>query len=384
MKLAASIKEVAKLSGVSAGTVSRAFNNYPDIKPETRERILRIAKEVGYSPTLSAKNLSSKKSSGMALILSQLLSERIGGRESDGRVFMQRTTEDSSFLIMCGACRYAIERNLDMPVYVYSSELQNRKTYEQFCREHRLGGALLFGLQTTDNYYKALSESTLPCVTVDTRVLGENVGYVGTDNIESFRMLTEYLLDAGHREIVVLNGRKVATVCLERLAGVYEAYSAREMQLRSEDVLYTDFREDLTEKVVTNYLGKYGKSRATAFLCMSDLIAITAIRTIQKRGFSVPDDFSVVGYDGMASGRFIYPGLTTIDQDLESKGYAAARLLNRMMNGQVEEKEVLLPYHLVERGSVAPPWNRDCAKGHDLAEHESIMTPWSREYAEEC
>ena len=93
MKLAASIKEVAKLSGVSAGTVSRAFNNYPDIKPETRERILRIAKEVGYSPTLSAKNLSSKKSSGMALILSQLLSERIGGRESDGRVFMQRTTE---------------------------------------------------------------------------------------------------------------------------------------------------------------------------------------------------------------------------------------------------------------------------------------------------
>ncbi len=86
----------------------------------------------------------------------------------------------------------------------------------------------------------------------------------------------------------------------------------------------------------------------------------------------------------MARGRFIYPGVTTIDQDLESKGYAAARLLNRMMNGQVGEKEVLLPYHLVERGSVAPPWNRDCAKGHDLAEHESIMTPWSREYAEEC
>ena len=81
MKLAASIKEVAKLSGVSAGTVSRAFNNYPDIKPETRERILRIAKEVGYSPTLSAKNLSSKKSSGMALILSQLLNEQVAGRE---------------------------------------------------------------------------------------------------------------------------------------------------------------------------------------------------------------------------------------------------------------------------------------------------------------
>lgn len=356
IKLAASIKEVAKLCGVSAGTVSRAFNNYPDIKAETRERILKVADELGYTPTLSAKNLSSKKSSGMALILSQLLNEQFVGRDADGRVFMQHSMEDSSFLIMCGACRYAIERNLDMPVYVYSSELQNRKTYEQFCREHRLGGALLFGLQTTDNYYKALSESVLPCVTVDTRVTGKNVGYVGTDNIASFRMLTEYLIDAGHREMLVLNGRKVATVCLERLVGVYEAYTARGMELKSENVLYTDFREDETERFVKNYLGRYGKSRATAFLCMSDLIGITVIRTVQKLGYSVPDDFSVVGYDGMPGGRFVLPGLTTIDQDLESKGYAAARLLNQMMNGKMDEKEILMPYRLVERGSVARPW----------------------------
>lgn len=357
MKLAVSIKEVAKLSGVSVGTVSRAFNNYPDIKPETRQRILQVAKELGYSPTLSAKNLSSKKSSGMALILSQLLNEQFIGRDMDGRVYMQHSMEDSSFLIMCGACRYAIERDLDMPVYVYSSDLQNRKTYEQFCREHRLGGALLFGLQTTDNYYKALSESVLPCVTVDTRVSGENVGYVGTDNIASYRMLTEYLIDQGHREMLVLNGRKVATVCLERLAGVYEAYTAYGMELRSENVLYTDFREYETENLVTHYVGKYGKGRATAFLCMSDLIGITVIRTLQKMGYSVPEDFSVVGYDGMASGRFVCPGLTTIDQNLEAKGYAAARLLNRMMNGWTEEKEILMPYQLVKRGSVAPPWN---------------------------
>ncbi len=349
-----SIKEVAKRAGVSAGTVSRAFNDYPDIKPETRERILEIAKELGYSPTLSAKNLSSKKSTGMAFLVFREIGN-LNQKDEDGNIPVQDMVEDSVFPIMCGASQYAIETGLDIPVYIYSSQMQERKTYEQFCREHRLGGAMIFGLKTIDPYYQALKHSELPCVTVDTRVIGANVGFVGTDNIRSFRELTQYLLDRGHRKIIFLNGRRVATVCLERLAGAYEAFQANGLELKREDVLYTNFDEKITSEIVTRYISQHGTEGATAFLCASDTIGVSAVQAILRMGYRVPEDFSVVGYDGMSSARLTTPALTTIDQRLEAKGYAGARLLHTMMNGECSAHEVLMPYELVERASVAEP-----------------------------
>ncbi len=356
--MAASIKDVAKKAGVSAGTVSRAFNDYPDIKPETRQRILSIASELGYMPILSAKNLSAKKSSNMAIIFNGLLFEQNDFYvKSDGKVIRKPSSngirgEDSGVLIMRGACQYAMERNLEMPVYAYSSQIQAKKTYDQFCREHRLSGALVFGLKTTDTYYEALQHSTLPCVTIDTKVVGENIGYVGSNNIASFKELTQYLFDRGHREIVMLNGYKVATVCLERLAGAYEAFQENGLELKSENVLYTDFREDVTERLVMGYLEKYGKTKATAFLCVGDMIGVAALRAIRRAGYSVPDDFSVASYDGFYIGEYMQPGLTTIDQDLEAKGYAAAKLLHDMVLGKTTAKNILMPYKLLERGSV--------------------------------
>ena len=98
-----------------------------------------------------------------------------------------------------------------------------KKSYEQMCYEHNLAGAILLGLKTTDPYCETLGASRYPCVTIDLEVAGDNVTSVTIDHIAAFQELTQYLIDCGHKKIVLVNGRKNAMDTLERLAGAYEA-----------------------------------------------------------------------------------------------------------------------------------------------------------------
>ena len=167
------IQDVARAAGVSVGTVSRAMNDYPDISEKTREKILRIAHELGYRPNLVAKSLSSKNFREIALVLSGFL-----------------------------------EHDLDISMYVINSKIQEEKTFEQLCYEHNIAGAVLFGLKSTDPYFKTLAQSRKPCVTIDVEVGGACVGNVTNDHAAAFDELTQYLIDQGHRKIAIVCGRK--------------------------------------------------------------------------------------------------------------------------------------------------------------------------------
>ena len=131
----ATIQDVAKASGVSVGTVSRALNNYPDVSAKTRAKVLEAVRELGYSPNLMAKNLSSKHIQNIAVILSGFLEEKMfNGFET---------------ILMRGAYEYAEEHGLEVSLYVINGKIQMEKSYEQMCYEHNLAGAILLGLKTT-------------------------------------------------------------------------------------------------------------------------------------------------------------------------------------------------------------------------------------------
>lgn len=128
-----SIRDVAKAAGVSVGTVSRAFNDYSDIKEETKQTILAVAKQMGYLPNLHAKTLSAKNRQSMAIILSGFMADH-------------GLTDELVIKMLRGACCYAEENNIEFATYILSSEQQEEKTYEQFCSEHSLAGAMCFGI----------------------------------------------------------------------------------------------------------------------------------------------------------------------------------------------------------------------------------------------
>lgn len=334
----ATIQDVARAAKVSVGTVSRALNDYADVSATTRERVHRAAKELGYWPNLNARSLSSKKQINIALILSGFLEEKM--------------FNDFETMLMKGCYSYAQEHGIEISMRVINTRIQKEKTYDQLCHEYGISGAIFFGLKTTDPYCDTLASSESPCVTVDLELKGPRIGNVAVDNLKAFQELTQYLIDCNHKKIVLLHGRKNALVSIERLAGAYEALRANGMELTREQIIYTNFLEEEAYEGVLDYFKTHSPDSVTAFLCMSDLIAVGTMNALKHLGYRVPDDYSVVGYDGLNFTAYTDPRLTTVDQNVQNTGYAAAELLHRMILGEPVEHRRVLPYSITYRDSV--------------------------------
>ena len=132
--MAVSIRDIAREAGVTVGTVSRALNNYPDVSPTTRERIVETAQRLGYHPNQMARNLSSKHNHNIALVLSGFLEEEL--------------INDFDALLMKGCFHYTVNNDVEMSIQVINTKIQTEKSFEQLCYEHNIAGAILMGLRT--------------------------------------------------------------------------------------------------------------------------------------------------------------------------------------------------------------------------------------------
>lgn len=334
-----SIKDVAKQAGVTIGTVSRAFNGYDDINPETKRRILSAASELGYVPNRSARNLSSKRNRNIALVLSDYAAES--------------PLSETAGLLTKGACCYAHERGMELVSYFITPAMQAEKTYDQFCSEHSLSGALLFGIRLNEPWNN-LQNASVPCVTVDVEIDRPHVGSILTDDRAAFEEMCDLLIDQGHRNIAIVYGRVSSMVSEKRWEGASRSFQKHGITINEDWVIHSDFMKDVAYEETRRFLQTHS-GEVTAFLCMSDVIAFAVIQAITGLGYSVPGDYSVTGYDGFSIGQYATPAITTIDQDFVRKGYAGASLLNDMLEDPSVSRKVLVPYRLLHRSSTAPP-----------------------------
>jgi len=333
-----SIKEVAKLAGVTNGTVSRAFNGYADILPETKVRILSAAKALGYTPNVNARSLSAKRPPNIGLIISGML-------EGDPK-------DNLIYLMLQGVLCYSQENQLEVALYATDSVGQRNKSYVDFCREHSISGAILSGITTDDVYLGELIDSGIPSVAIDVPIEGNMAGWVSIDNKAAAQEMIAYLLEQGHRDIAIVNGKQNAAVNKLRLAGVEHAMAAAELAIKPERMLYGSFDEHRAYKVVADYLEKHENRDATAFFCFSDIMAIGALRAITEAGYSVPKDFSLAGFDGLPISELTTPALTTIAQDMRRIGQESAAMLHDMLRDRSVSEHHLVPHRLMIRSSV--------------------------------
>lgn len=332
------IRDVAKYTGVSVGTVSRALNGYLDINPDTKKRIIEAAEELGYTPNVNARSLSSKVAPNLGVIVSGML-------DSNGK-------DNFILLLLQGVYRYALPNNLEVALYTTDPANQIKKTYSKFCSEHNISGAILSGITTDDPYFKELVSLEMPCVLIDVKLEGKRLGCVSVDNYKASGELAQHLIDANHKNIMVLSGKKNAAVNVERLAGIYSTFEKNGLSLTRDHVMNCEFSEEVAYKKIKKYIQKYGKTEVTAFLCLSDIMALGALKAINEEGYSVPEDFSMVGFDGIPITEYLSPPLTTIAQDVVEIGYQSAKLLQELIKEENVEKNVYVPHKLVKGGSV--------------------------------
>ncbi|AUO10681.1 LacI family DNA-binding transcriptional regulator [Priestia megaterium] len=331
------IKDIARVAGVSVTTVSRALNGYSDVNEKTRQKIAAVAKELNYSPNTLARGLVMQKSKTIGLLVSGISRESV--------------KDNFTFEVLCGVNERASTLGYDLILFNTNTMMQREKTYTQLCRERRVDGAIIQGIKKEDPYLKEVVESDIPCVLVDIPVHSNSVGYVTTDNALGAKKAVEHLASLGHKHIGMINGHEDAFVSQERLNGYREALKECGLSFRSEWVVSGDFEEKKAEKAAREFLNRH--KEVTAIFCASDLMALGALKACKELGLHVPKDISIVGYDNIVLASYSSPNLTTVGQEVYQIGYQAADLLIEMLEGKETNTKRYLDTKLIIRESTA-------------------------------
>ncbi|KMJ58237.1 LacI family transcriptional regulator [Bacillus sp. LL01] len=329
------IKDIARVAGVSVTTVSRALNGYSDVNQKTKKRIEDVAKELNYSPNSVARSLVMKKSKTIGLLVSDMNREGV--------------KDNFTFEVLCGINEASANSDYDLVLFSTTSTKQSQKTYTQLCRERRVDGVILQGIKMDDPYLQEVVESDIPCVLVDIPKESDTVGYVTTDNVEGAKKAVAHLIERGHSNIAMINGHEKADVSMRRLQGYFEALNEEELPYRQDWIRNGEFKEKVAEEVAAKLLTD--NPEITAVFCASDLMALGVLRAIKAIGKKVPKDIAVIGYDDIMLASYSNPSLSTIRQDKFNLGYEAAVLLIDMLEGKEQSHAKIIDTKLILRES---------------------------------
>nr|WP_251048029.1 substrate-binding domain-containing protein [Planococcus sp. ISL-109] len=259
--------------------------------------------------------------------------------------------DNNAFDIFKGVYQAISESRFELSIYLIDSQKQKQQSYVQYCRERNIGGAILQGIRTDDQYYKELIDTSLPCVVLDIMNDTSNalIGTVSIDNAKASKEIAAYLLAKNHRAIAIIAGTAETHVNKERIKGVEQALHAYGMELDDVDVLDAGFSEDKAYALAKAYLQEH---QPTAFLCFSDLMAIGVMKAIKEAGLQIPEDISITGFDDLVFSSYTQPALTTIRQDFVEIGRTAAQLLQDIKEHKNKQQDVWVEHQLIERDSV--------------------------------
>lgn len=333
----ATIRDVAKVAGVSIATVSKVFNGYSDINQETKEKIFEVAKELDYTPNMAARTLSSKSQQTIALILNEFN-------------FNRKSTMPLE--VLNGVYKFTEQSDFEFVFYGTSTEKQESKTFRQFCNEHNITGAVIQGLKMTDPYYYEIQETSLPTVLIDIVMDNPQVGTVSIDSEAASLEAVDYLISRGHQNIGMINGSRDANVSTLRESGYRQALIKNGLLVNESYVQYANFDEDIAFFITKNLLSSH--KEITALFCASDIMAIGAMRAARDMGKRVPEDLSIIGFDDIVLASYVTPTLTSVAQDMETIGFEAAKLLTEIIKDNPEEKinHWIIPHDIHYRESV--------------------------------
>lgn len=331
----ATIKDIAKKSGYSITTVSRALNGYSDVNEDTRKKIQSIADELQYYPNAIARSLVKKGSNTIGYIL-------CGLQRGTKHVIIQE--------FLSAIYDFAYNVGYEVLIMTVDSSRQRPKSYLQFAKEHNLSGIIVSGITTDEPYYKEMINSEIPCVLIDLVADNIHVGSVTTDNYNASRDVVSYLYANGHRNIAFLNGKSSASVSMTRYSGFVDRMHELGLNLSLDYVLNGEFSEEIAYSEAKKFLSLHPE--VTAIFCASDLMALGVMNAAKDLGIHVPKQLSLVGFDNIPIAQYTSPPLTTIQQDFYKMGHEATQMLYSIINNEDIPHTKKISYKLVERSSV--------------------------------
>lgn len=324
------ISDVAKKAGVSIATVSRIINNLEGYSEETRLKVQRTIKDLGFTPNAVARGLVNKKTHTIGVLL-PVLSSRFSSQLLHGIESKAHSREHS--VIICNT-----DRN-------------GGRTMEclRILGEKRVDGIIFASEWLTDEYGAFLEDLNVPVALVSTYSDKWPFPYVRVDDRQAAIFAVTYLIRKGHRVIGHISGTEDDKIAgLPRKEGYRQALADAGIEFDEGLVSYGDF---LFESGMTAMAELFRKQpELTAVFAASDEMAVGAMTWLHQQGVSVPEQVSVMGYDDTQDAVMSYPALTTLHQPIEEMGSRAVELIL----SKSKDESIILRHSITERDSVAP------------------------------
>lgn len=328
------IKDIAEIAGVSHSTVSRALNNSPALKEETKKRILEIARNLNYTPNTSARSLVLSKSYNIGVFFSSIY---------DG-------TSSSFFHNVIKSISERIEGKYNIIVksidtYTESYNSINPKNFD--------GIIVVSQKKEDDNFIRKVINNKIPIVVLNRKVEDLNVNNVVSNEIIGVYEGIKHLINLGHKEIAIIEGKEDFESTKIRRQGYLKAFNECNINVKDEFIVKGDYGLESGYLRAKDLLKIDHKP--SAIFAFNDDMALGAMKAILEEGLKVPQDISILGFDGSVFSHYLTPAISTIKRQTEKICcYGVEILLDIIENRNLKIEKKSFDTFLIERDSILP------------------------------
>lgn len=329
----ATMQSIADELNISKNAVSIALNDRPGVSEETRSKVIAMAKKVGYGSF--KKNIEDNKN-----IL----------------VYIPEYIQNDAFFyndIYWSIDYYASKKGYNAVMATITKEMQDNLLMPNICDEMAFTGALIIGV-LQNNYVKFIANQGMAILSIDNTYYGLGIESIITANLEGSYLITEKVIEMGHKDIGFVGALEMTSSIFERWCGFQKALIDNHIELNNDFVITDDSPlksllsnfDEIIERLI------HLKKMPTVFVCAGDRTAIAVIQSLKEMRYKVPEDISVVGFDDIELAHYIEPPLTTMHVKRKEMGKCSIDTLLRLINGKVANGQFQLGTYYVERKSL--------------------------------
>ncbi|MFL0248641.1 LacI family DNA-binding transcriptional regulator [Candidatus Clostridium stratigraminis] len=330
------IKEVAKMVGVSPSTVSRVISDSPRISEETKKTVRQAMERLGYHPNAIARSLVSKATKTIGIVMSQ-------------------STEDA-FLnpffpqALSGVSAAAHEHGYCILLSTGNDEAEQLESIESIVMGGRVDGVIVMYSSVENKVLDTLKRMNTPAVVIGKPINSKDTLFVDNDNVEASFKLTEKLIKNGHKKIALMSGPFKFVFSLDRLDGYLNALKKNRINFNKEYVVELPEFSKEGGYIAAKQLLELNE-RPTALVVTDDVMAFGAMDAIKEKDLKMPQDIEVMSFNNVPSSELTQPSLTSVDIDASSLGYEASKLIIEKIEGKDTRSKVIIPTKIIYRES---------------------------------
>jgi LacI family transcriptional regulator, purine nucleotide synthesis repressor len=329
------IQDIAKLAGVSPGTVSNALNNKKGVGKSTKEKILKIAEELSYDKNTGRQEVK---------VINFIIFKKHGFVVSDTPFFSK---------LIEGTERECRAQGFEMRISHVICDEHSYEEIQEIVKQNQIAGVLLLATEMDETDLKIFSNLNVPIVILDSYFKNMDFDYVLMNNTNGAYKAVKYLIENGHTEIGCLGSSKLINNFRYRYEGFKNAIMEADLNVNKDYELFLEPTLEGAYRDMKEILNKSKLKFPTAYFAFNDIIAFGAMRAMKENGISIPEQVSLIGFDDAPFCEISSPRLTTIRMDIQYIGKTAVkRLVEKISEQDNQNLKIEINTELIERESV--------------------------------